>query len=137
MGSVLAYEWQWEKIPGYFMYRDSATGRLVPNILLQGFFTTVKLSIWATVLGSVLGTLSGIMGARGDFFQRFLSRTYVEIVRNVPSLVLLIIFYYFVSSQFLDLLGLDQWLRQQPIKTQAVVQWMMADPSRSMPLSLL
>lgn len=130
MGSVLAYEWQWERIPGYFLFRDSETGNLVPNLLLQGFFTTVKLSIWATVLGFILGTLSGVMGARGDFFQRFLSRTYVEIVRNIPSLVLLIIFYYFVSSQFLDLLGLDLWLRNQSEGVQAMVQWGSAKPSQ-------
>lgn len=130
MGSVLAYEWQWERIPGYFLFKDPVTGSMKFNFLLLGFFTTVKLSIWATVLGFILGTFSGIMGARGDVFQRFLSRTYVEIVRNIPSLVLLILFYYFVSSQFLDLLGLDQWLRQQSANIQAMVQWMMAEPSQ-------
>lgn len=113
MGSVLAYEWNWAAIPKYFVFRDPETGSLVPNILVQGFFTTVKLSVWSTVLAFFMGTLSGIMGAKGDGFQRFVSRTYVEIVRNIPSLVLLILFYYFVSSRFLDLLGLDLWLRGQ------------------------
>lgn len=128
MGSVLAYEWNWSAIPRYFMFRDGETGRLVPNILLKGFFTTIKLSIWATVLAFVLGTLSGIMGARGDGFQRFVSRTYVETVRNVPSLVLLIIFYYFVSSQFLDILGLDEWLRGQSPGVREFTGFILADP---------
>ncbi len=113
MGSVLAYEWNWGAIPRYFVFRDTETGSLAPNILVRGFFTTVKLSVWSMVLAFFMGTLSGIMGARGDGFQRFVSRTYVEIVRNIPSLVLVILFYYFVSSRFLDILGLDVWLRGQ------------------------
>lgn len=102
----------------------------MPNILVRGFFTTIKLSIWATALGFVLGTLSGIMGARGDGFQKFVSRTYVEIVRNIPSLVLLILFYYFVSSRFLDVLGLDIWLRKQSVGIQSCISLLFEDASR-------
>ncbi|PIE61406.1 MAG: amino acid ABC transporter permease [Desulfobacterales bacterium] len=130
MGSVLAYEWNWGAIPQYFFYVDPDTGIWVPNILARGFFTTIKLSLWATVLAFVLGTITGIMGARGDGFQRFVSRAYVEVVRNIPSLVLLIIFYYFVSSQFLDVLGLDLWLRKQPEGMQRALSIVLADAGR-------
>lgn len=130
MGSVLAYEWNWKAIPQYFFFKDSGTGNWMPNILVKGFFTTIKLSIWATALAFALGTLSGVMGARGDGFQRFVSRTYVEIIRNIPSLVLLILFYYFVSSRFLDVLGADTWLREQPRGIQTCVSLMFADPGR-------
>ncbi|MFO7750685.1 MAG: amino acid ABC transporter permease [Desulfobacteraceae bacterium] len=114
MNKVLSYQWEWEIIPGYFMFRDAASGELKANILLQGFITTVKLSVWALVLGFVLGTLSGMMGSSSSFFRRSVSRVYVETIRNIPSLVLVIIFYYFVSSQFLDMLHLDRWLRGMP-----------------------
>jgi len=127
MGAVLAYDWNWAAIPQYFIFLDEETGSWTPNILLRGFFTTVKLSVWATVLAFIIGTLSGIMGARGNGFQRFVSRIYVEIVRNIPSLVLLIIFYYFVSSQFLDILGLDTRLRGQPEGVQGLVSFLWAD----------
>ncbi len=128
MGTSLDYEWNWSAIPQYFMFRDADTGKLVPNILLRGFFTTVKLSVWATVLAFALGTFSGVMGARGNGFQRFVSRTYVEIVRNIPSLVLLILFYYFVSSQFLDLLGLDTWLRGLSPRIKECVGFLLEGP---------
>ncbi|MCG8620025.1 MAG: amino acid ABC transporter permease [Desulfobacterales bacterium] len=127
MGSVLAYDWNWSAIPQYFIFWDEETGIWTPNILLRGFFTTIKLSVWATVLAVIIGTLSGVMGARGNGFQRFVSRIYVEIVRNIPSLVLLIIFYYFVSSQFLDMLGLDAWLRAQPEGIRRAVAFLWAD----------
>lgn len=111
MNAVLDYRWEWGAIPSYFFFWDGAGGTLKANILVKGFVTTVKLSVWATILGFFLGTISGIMGAKGSFEQRFISRAYVETIRNIPSLVLVIIFYYFVSSQFLDALYLDQWLR--------------------------
>jgi len=130
MDMVLAYEWNWAAIPKYFVFKDPSTDSLVPNILVIGFLTTVKLSLWATVLAFVLGTFSGIMGARGDGFQRFVSYTYVEIVRNIPSLVLLILFYYFVSSQFLDVLGLDVWLRGQSQTVKDIAGLVLAEPGQ-------
>jgi polar amino acid transport system permease protein len=114
MVQVLEYQWEWQAIPGYFVFKDPSTGRFHANMLLQGFGTTIKLSIWSMVLGFVIGTVSGIMGARGGVAGKMISRFYVETVRNIPSLVLVILFYYFVSSQFLDALGLDQWVRNQP-----------------------
>lgn len=130
MGSLLAYQWAWESIPGYFWVQDSVTGQFRANILLTGFFTTLKLSAWATGLGFFLGIVSGMMGAKGSFSQRFISRIYVETIRNIPSLVLVILFYYFVSSQFLDLLRLDQWLRTQSDTVQAVVGGVLAGPGQ-------
>ncbi len=130
MGSLLDYKWEWELIPGYFLFKDPVTGTFRANMLLTGFFTTIRLSIWATVLGFILGTISGVMGAKGSFTQRFVSRLYVETVRNIPSLVLVILFYYFVSSQFLDVLRLDLWLRNQSDVVQGVVEFLLAGPSR-------
>ena len=114
MTQVLEYQWEWQAIPGYFLFRDPETGRFSANMLLKGFGVTLKLSIWSMVLGFILGTFSGIMGAKGGTFGRMFSRFYVETIRNIPSLVLVILFYYFVSSQFLDALGLDQWVRRLP-----------------------
>lgn len=127
MERLLDYQWEWEIIPGYFMFRDAATGEFRTNILLQGFLTTIKLSVWAVVLGFILGTLSGVMGTSASFFRRTASRIYVETIRNIPSLVLVIIFYYFVSSQFLDLLHLDQWLRDRSEGFQKVFSFFLAD----------
>ena len=129
MGTTLAYDWHWEAMPQYFFFRNDE-GHLVPNILIKGFFTTVKISFWAMGVAMVLGTVSGIMGARGSGFQRFISRVYVESIRNIPSLVLLILFYYFVSSQFLDLLGLDTLLRLQSATVKKAVSLVWAGPGQ-------
>lgn len=130
MESVLAYEWNWGAIPGYFFFHDPVTGRLTPNILVRGFFTTIKLSIWSMALGFILGTVSGVMSAKGSFTQRFASRLYVESVRNIPSLVLVILFYYFISSQFLDALGLSTWLRNQSGPVERIITLVLAGPGQ-------
>ncbi len=127
MVRVLDYQWEWDIIPGYFLFRDPATGRLQTNMLLQGFMTTIKLSVWSMVLAFFLGTVSGVMGAKGGFASRLISRFYVETARNIPSLVLVILFYYFVSSQFLDALGLDIWLRSQSDTIRTMVSFFGAD----------
>ena len=128
MGTVLDYEWQWESIPGYFLFRDGEIWKA--NTLLTGFITTIKLSIWSVILGFCLGTVSGIMGAKGNFTARFISRLYVETVRNIPSLVLVILFYYFISSQFLDALALDQWARRAGPGLQRLMSVLLAKPGQ-------
>ena len=130
MSLVLDYKWEWDAIPSYFFFLDAGSGELKPNILVKGFVTTVKLSFWATFLGFLLGTVSGVMGAKGSFEQRFVSRIYVETIRNIPSLVLVIIFYYFVSSQFLDALYLDRWLRGSSREVQQIVSFWFSEPGQ-------
>ncbi|MCK4767899.1 MAG: amino acid ABC transporter permease, partial [Desulfobacula sp.] len=73
---------------------------------------------------------SGVMGAKGSFEQRFVSRIYVETIRNIPSLVLVIIFYYFVSSQFLDALYLDRRLRGSSNMVQQITGFLFAGPAQ-------
>ncbi len=130
MNSVLEYHWEWDIIPNYFFFQDSDSGELKANILVQGFVTTIKLSVWAILIGFSLGTISGVMGARGSFEQRFISRAYVEAIRNIPSLVLVIIFYYFVSSQFLNVLHIDTWLRKSSESVQQITGFFFAGPDQ-------
>lgn len=57
MSQVLEYNWEWDVIPSYFFYLDEATGKLKANIFVKGFVTTIKLSVWATLMGFLLGTV--------------------------------------------------------------------------------
>lgn len=129
MVQVLDYKWEWDVMPSYFFYLDQVSGDLRANILVKGFLTTVKLSVWSTLIGFFLGTFSGIIGAKGSFEQRFISRIYVETIRNIPSLVLVFIFYYFVSSQFLDALALDEWVRNRPEQIKQIISIVFAEPA--------
>ena len=125
----LTYNWKWHIIPQYLFRFDNASGSWVPAILMQGFFTTLRLSIWATVLATVIGTAMGLLRASGSLFNRLLGGAYVEFTRNLPPLVLIFIFYFFVSDQVLPPLGLEEWVRNSDDGTQGVIAFLFAPPA--------
>lgn len=108
---ALNYNWNWSIIPTYLVRFDEEAGKWVPNLLLQGLFTTIKLSIWGMLLAGILGLLMGIIRVSGRLFFKLSSRTYVELIRNTPPLVLVFIFYFFVSDQLLPTFGADSFVR--------------------------
>ncbi len=107
----LNYNWNWSVIPTYLVRFDEQSGRWLPNILLQGLFTTIKLSIWGMLLAGILGLIIGIIRTSRRLFFRLCARTYVELIRNTPPLVLVFIFYFFVSDQILPALGAESFVR--------------------------
>ena len=108
---ALNYNWNWSVIPTYLVRYDEQSGRWLPNILLQGLFTTIKLSIWGMLLAGLLGLIIGILRTSKRLFFRLSARTFVELIRNTPPLVLVFIFYFFVSDQILPAIGADAFVR--------------------------
>lgn len=123
----LQYNWDWGVIP-QFLFRHDAEQGWVPNVLMQGMFTTLRLSFWATILATVFGVAIGLCRVSQSLFWRLIGRTYVEGIRNVPPLVLVFIFYFFVSSQVTPLLGLEEAARNLPEAMQDVVGVLFASP---------
>lgn len=124
----LNYKWNWGIIPQYLIRYDSEQGRWTINILIEGLLTTIRLSIWATVLATVIGALMGILRTTRRLFNRLLGGTYVELIRNIPPLVLVFIFYFFVSDQIMPLLGIEDFIRSRSETTQAVFTVLFATP---------
>jgi len=116
----LDYKWQWSIIPTYLIRFDPDSGRWVSNLLLQGLHTTIKLSIWATLLAIILGLIMGLMRTSKRLLFRLVSGFYVELIRNTPPLVLVFIFYFFVSAQIIPKLGIEEFLRSG---SETTVQW--------------
>lgn len=125
----LTYNWKWQVVPQYLFRYDEVLERWVPAILMQGFLTTLRLSIWATILATIIGTVMGLLRASQGLFQKLLSGTYVELVRNLPPLVLIFIFYFFVSDQILPPLGLEEWVRSSPDGTKKTIALLFAPPA--------
>ena len=107
---TLHYRWNWGVIPQYLFRFDTDTGRWLPNLLVQGLFTTLRLSIWATVLATFIGTIMALLRISQSLFLRLTGSSYVGLVRNMPPLVLIFIFYYFLGDQILPRMGIDQWI---------------------------
>src|SRR6056297_1237902 len=89
----LEYQWQWETIPQYLVRYDTATSRWVPNLLLEGLFNTIRLSFWSLLLALPLGLSIGLLRTSLHLFNRLTGGSYVTLLRNLPPLVLILIFY--------------------------------------------
>jgi polar amino acid transport system permease protein len=121
------YNWNWGAIPQY-LFRIDANGNWKANLLMHGFFTTIRLSIWATLIASILGTVAGFFRISRSLFKRLLGRTFVELIRNTPPLVLVFIFYFFVSGQIMPVLGVDDFARNASERVQGIMTFLFAPP---------
>ena len=126
--SVLEYRWDWSVIPHYLYRWDEEQQRWVANLLMQGLYTTIRLALWSIVLAAVIGVVFGIMRTSRRLFPRMLSRVYVELIRNVPPLVFIFIFYFFISSQIMPLLGIEELMRGASPETLAWLEFLFGPP---------
>ena len=124
------YQWDWGVIPQYLFRYDAKGERWVPNLLMQGFFTTIRLSIWSTLFAILLGTIAGIFRLSKSLFKRMLGRTYVELIRNTPPLVLIFIFYFFLGDQLMTVLRIDELVRGSSETTKQILSVLFAPPAR-------
>jgi len=82
----LDYPFSWEAI---YRYRIS---------FLQGFLTTILLSLAALSLSLILGLLFGLGQSSQILPLRYLAKFYVELIRGTPLLVQILIFFYVIAN---------------------------------------
>jgi len=105
---VLHYKWDWSGAFTYIARYDETSGSYVSGLLLEGLGMTVRLSIWSSLLASLIGLIAGIMKLSEKMFLKWIAIFYIGIVRNIPSIVFIFIFYFFISSQITLVLNLDE-----------------------------
>jgi len=92
-------------IPTDFGYLDQPAGFPIPSnpdfrqtqpvsdALVEGMRNTLRLALTGIILATVLGTLLGVARLSKNFLVSKAAQVYVEFIRNVPLLGLVIIFY--------------------------------------------
>ena len=128
IGVDMNYHWQWPVMLQYLVRTDG--GSWTAGSLAQGFLTTVKLSLWATALATLLGTIMGLMRVSHSLFSRLVAGSYVEMVRNLPPLVLVFIVYFFIGDRIMTALGVEGLIRSASPETQGVLTFFFATPAR-------
>lgn len=111
VNSVLQYKWDWGRIWPFLFRWDEEHQTWVANLLVQGFATTIRLAVWGIILSTIIGFGLGLCRTSGRLLPRLISRTYVELIRNLPPLVFMFIFYYFISSPLITLLHAENVVR--------------------------
>ncbi|RLS78015.1 MAG: amino acid ABC transporter permease [Planctomycetota bacterium] len=82
----VGYDWNWS---GVWDYRQK---------FLQGWFTTVALSLAALLASTAIGVIAAQMMRSGIALVESAARVYVEFIRGTPLLVQLLIGFYVVAS---------------------------------------
>jgi polar amino acid transport system permease protein len=124
------YKSNWSAIPQFMFRHDPESGWWVPNYLVQGLLTTLKLSFWALIPATALGVVIALFRTSQSLLLRLVGRTFVELVRNVPPLVLIFLFYFFFLGLVLPLIGFDTLVRQLPREVLVVTEVLFAEQSR-------
>ena len=76
-------------IPG----SDFHQSQPVHDALVEGLQNTLRLAVTGVLLATVLGVIVGVARLSQNFILRNAARVYVEFVRNVPLLAILVLFY--------------------------------------------
>ncbi len=126
----LNYHWDWGAIPQYLFRYDAEHGGWVPNVIVAGFCMTIRLSIWATLIATLIGVVVGLLRVSRNRFRRMAATAYVELTRNTPPLVLIFIFYFFIGDQLLSAPDIEIWVRQRSAEIQALFSMLLAPPGR-------
>jgi polar amino acid transport system permease protein len=99
----MGYNWQWQRVP-QFLYSYTDDGFQLGEIAF-GLFTTLKLTATAFALAVVLGLFVALLRLSGLVMGTAVSLAFLELIRNIPLLVLLYLFYYVLGPIF----GLDRY----------------------------
>ncbi len=110
------YHWRWQIVLPYLIKEGEAGYGILgtkysTGLILEGFLVTLRISIYAMLAAAIIGFIAGFLRTAKRLFFRLTARFYVEMVRNTPALVLVFIFYYFISDQVLAAIGLEEMLR--------------------------
>jgi polar amino acid transport system permease protein len=126
----LNYTWNWAAIPQFLFRYDPDSGQWVSNYLVRGLLTTVRLSLWSSLLALILGLGMALARTGRILYWRLVARTYIELMRNLPPLVLIFLFYFFLADQLIPLLNLDSLAASASPGVQALVAALLAPPEQ-------
>lgn len=107
--AALTQSLHWKSLGPYLWRQDGQ-----PGLLLQGFFTTIRLTCWASLFALPLGIVVGLARISSSLYLRLMGTTFVEICRNTPPLVLIFVCYYFLADQIAPSGGLQDLARHAP-----------------------
>ncbi len=126
--SVFAYRWDWSTVWPYVFRYDVETGRWVSNLLVEGLMTTLRLAIWGIVLAGIIGTVMGLCRTSQRLFFRLLGTSYVMLIRNIPPVVFVFVFVYFIASQLMPKLAFGDTVSQWSPTAQFLMNLLFGTP---------
>ncbi|WP_256384618.1 amino acid ABC transporter permease [Photobacterium toruni] len=98
------YNWHWRQA-FQLIFTSSRDGGM--PYFMQGIISTIRVSIWGMIFAATFGLLLALANLSSFKIMRLISNSYIQLLRNIPPLVFVFIFYFFISNQLVPLLGLS------------------------------
>lgn len=117
------YEWDWARAWTFISTPNDAYNGL--SYFAFSIVNTLKIAMWVTLFSGMIGLFSGLARTSRFHTLRILSTTYVGIIRNIPPLVSVFIFYFFIVAQLTPLLPLDtirSWLSEGSLRQSILAE---------------
>ena len=83
------YEWGW-----YILSPENIDGLTNLKFLISGITTTIYISVVSIILAMIIGLIVALPSLSNNKFLSYFNIAYVEIVRAIPLLVLILWIYY-------------------------------------------
>lgn len=120
--TVLDYRWDWSSIWPFLLKRDPVTGELQPNLIITGLLTTLRLAVLGMIVSGMIGIVIGMARTSRRLLLRLIGSAYVMLIRNIPPVVFVFIFYFFIASQIMPALGLSERVRD----AGPLIRWLLS-----------
>ncbi|MBI9105770.1 MAG: amino acid ABC transporter permease [Spirochaetales bacterium] len=91
----LNYRWQWYRLPDYLLLKTK-TG-ISAGPLLKGLSVTLFISVISLCLTVIIGFATALLRLSESITAVFISRVYLELIRNTPLLIQLFLMYFVIS----------------------------------------
>ena len=92
----MQYQWRWDKVPRYLV--RVIDGEWVWGPLLKGLGVTLDIAAKAALVSLAIGLAVAMLRYSRSVMGPALAWVYVELVRNTPLLVQMLIFYFIVAA---------------------------------------
>ena len=92
----MGYQWKWDKVPKY-IYRV-IDGEIIWGPLIKGLLVTLDIAWIAGLLAMVIGLATAVLRLSKTVVGPALAWLYIEVIRNTPILVQVLIFYFIVAA---------------------------------------
>ncbi len=103
----VAYQWHWHQA-FELLFTCGPHGEL--PYFFSGLLTTLRIALFGMLLALLLGTALGLATFSRRPWLVLPATLFVQLVRNLPPLVFIFIFYFFIANQLLPASGLSRWL---------------------------
>jgi glutamate/aspartate transport system permease protein len=113
-GRTMSYDWHW----GVFL-QAASTKETYLDWLISGLWTTIKMGVLGWILAFALGSVLGVMRTAPGRVLSGIGTVYVEVVRNIPLIVQLFLWYYVAPKLMPD--AWRTWLFAQTPATTSFV----------------